>query len=526
MPNYIQYSTSIPSGSLKKGNAALGITDSVAGPTSNTGWYTGINPPTGSYTVYEVSASGDPDIYCPINSTELINLVKSKGATGGNTGSVADALAWIATQPNLLATNEVYPNIVTSGSVLNLDAGFVGSYPTTASTWYDVSGNNNSGSLINGPTFNSLGYLNFDGIDDYVNCGNNSNLNFTTNFTIGAWMNANSVQASVDSGILGKITSNDAYSGYMLWFQSNKNVTLYIRGNYINSTFSLSSNTWYYVVGTYNGTTASLYINGVLNSSMSLSISANAAASNFWVGQYEYTTGGRNFTGKIAMSQAYNRALTQAEILQNYYQAPIVTNGLVFAADAGNLVSYESGSTITYSLTGSASGSLVNGTGYSNINNGTWVFDGIDDYISIPDINFTTATIDIWVYINAYGASGTVFVYQSNGGFEVWSDLSGLIRYNKNPSVGLTSGSGFTRNSWNNIVATSDGTVNKLYLNNINIGSTNGGIFDNTNGDIRISGYNSYMVNGRCPILKMYNRALSQEEVQQNFNAQKSRFGF
>jgi hypothetical protein len=115
MPNYIQYSTSIPSGSLKKGNAALGITDSVAGPTSNTGWYTGINPPTGSYTVYEVAASGDPDIYCPINSTELINLVQSKGATGGNTGSVAAALAWIATQNNLLATNEVYPNIVTSG---------------------------------------------------------------------------------------------------------------------------------------------------------------------------------------------------------------------------------------------------------------------------------------------------------------------------------------------------------------------------------------------------------------------------
>jgi hypothetical protein len=116
MPNYIQYSTSIPSGSLKKGNAALGIADSVAGPTSTNGWYTGINPPTGSYTVYEVAASGDPDIYCPINSTELINLVRSKGATGGNTGSVAAALAWIATQNNLLATNEVYPNIVTSNS--------------------------------------------------------------------------------------------------------------------------------------------------------------------------------------------------------------------------------------------------------------------------------------------------------------------------------------------------------------------------------------------------------------------------
>ena len=48
MPNYIKYSTTTPSGSLKKGNAALGITDEVTGPTSTTGWYSGINPPTGS----------------------------------------------------------------------------------------------------------------------------------------------------------------------------------------------------------------------------------------------------------------------------------------------------------------------------------------------------------------------------------------------------------------------------------------------------------------------------------------------
>ena len=74
-------------------------------------------------------------------------------------------------------------------------------------------------------------------------------------------------------------------------------------------------------------------------------------------------------------------------------------------------------------------------------------------------------------------------------------------------------------------MATSDGTANRLYLNNVNIGSTNGGIFDNTSGDIRISGYNGYMVNGKCATLRMYNRALSQAEITQNFNAQKNRYG-
>jgi hypothetical protein len=204
----------------------------------------------------------------------------------------------------------------------------------------------------------------------------------------------------------------------------------------------------------------------------------------------------------------------------------IVTSGLVLCLDAANKLSYRGSGTTWTDLSGNNNtGTLTNGPTFSNANGGCIVFDGVDDYVSIPDINFTAATIDIWIYINAYGVGGSVFVYQSSSGFEVWSDLNGLIRYNKNPSVGLTSGPGFTLNSWKNIVATSDGTVNNLYLNNVNIGSTNGGIFDNTSGDIRISGYGSYMVNGRCPILKMYNRALSSTEILQNYNANKSRFG-
>jgi len=233
---------------------------------------------------------------------------------------------------------------------------------------------------------------------------------------------------------------------------------------------------------------------------------------------------GTSFT---SATQCLNYYATQTDkVCVNRDYEGIVTNGLVLNLDAGFTPSYSRSGTTWYDVSsGGNNGTLTNGPTFNSANNGSIVFDGVDDYVSIPDINFTAATIDIWVYINAYGNFGTVFVYQSNGGFEVWSDLSGFIRYNKNPSVGLTSGSGFTRNSWNNIVATSDGTVNKLYLNNINIGSTNGGIFDNTNGDIRISGYNSYMMNGRCPMLKLYNRALSANEVLQNYNAQKARFG-
>ena len=209
-----------------------------------------------------------------------------------------------------------------------------------------------------------------------------------------------------------------------------------------------------------------------------------------------------------------------------YYGPRIVSSGLVLCLDAANKVSYRGSGTTWNDLSGNGNnGTLLNGVGFNQYQNGgTLTFDGVDDYVSIPDINFTTATIDIWVYINAYSAGGAVFVYQSSNGFEIWAGTDNVIRYNKNPSTGLTSGPGFTLNSWNNIVATSDGTANRLYLNNVNIGSTNGGIFDNTSGDIRISGYGGYMVNGRCSILKMYNRALTNSEIAQNYNATKGRY--
>jgi hypothetical protein len=60
--------------------------------------------------------------------------------------------------------------IVTDGLVLSLDAGDRNSYPGSGTTWRDLSGNNNSGSLVNGPTFNSANQVSilFDGVNDYV----------------------------------------------------------------------------------------------------------------------------------------------------------------------------------------------------------------------------------------------------------------------------------------------------------------------------------------------------------------------
>jgi hypothetical protein len=545
MPNYIQYSTSIPSGSLKKGNAALGIADSVAGPTSTNGWYTGINPPTGSYTVYEVAASGDPDIYCPINTTELINLVKSKGATGSNTGSVAAALAWIATQNNLLATNEVYPNIVTSGSVMMVDAGFVGSYPTTASTWYDISGNNEDFSLNNGPTFNPNGAIGFDGTDDFAF---NSDLKYSPfSFDI-------TFKGSNSNGYIARLSG----FGWGMFIPSANIVNVWVDTDTSHRTtttgISYSGNLITNISVVFTSSAFSLYKNGVFLQTVSTpSSSLYSTTTSFRLATDNGATG--FFSGSIYSAKMYNRALTQAEITQNYYQAPIVTNGLVLAVDAGNVVSYESGSSLTYSLTGSNSGSLINGTGYSNINNGTWVFDGTDDYINFGDVTSTEFgtgdfTLSCWIFIptnvveninffkgliikkGASAADAGYGIYYNTGQKKfLWSTANGtssVERFSTNTWDSL-------KGRWSNIVMVrQNGATNNgfFYINGVYESIASSATVVNVNNDYNLTIgasstlFSNYFFQGNIAAGLIYNRALSETEITQNYNAQKSRFGF
>jgi hypothetical protein len=167
MPNGIKYTTgAVETGCLKKGNML------IANNTANYGssFFSGIDPPSGGYTVYLNKASGGPSIYCPANNTQLIFITNQ--IAGANYTTAAQCLNYFAGQSDKLCVNINYEGIVTNGLVLNTDAGFVGSYPTTGTTLYDLSGNNRNETLTNGPTYNSAnsGGIVYDGIDDIMTC--------------------------------------------------------------------------------------------------------------------------------------------------------------------------------------------------------------------------------------------------------------------------------------------------------------------------------------------------------------------
>lgn len=212
--------------------------------------------------------------------------------------------------------------IVTQGLVLDLDAAKRDSYAGVGTAWNDISGNQNNGTLVNGPTFNSGngGSIVFDGVNDYVDCGNI--LSNPSSFTLCTWFKSSNT-SQTNKGILGRWGgSSTPNTGYMLWIDVLTNpgrLALPINAApHLTGTTDIRTGAWFYLSGTFNGTTATIYVNGISEGSQSesaISISNNT----FDLGRYVDNGGnGQYVQGNISQTQVYNRALSATEILQNY----------------------------------------------------------------------------------------------------------------------------------------------------------------------------------------------------------------
>ena len=397
MSRPIKYSASTTSGSYNKGNVAIAVNSINFGPTSATGWYTGVTPTGGNFVVTEVVNGAPPRFYVPSTEAEWIRLAKQEGATGANTGSSDAVKSWFASQDNYYISNIELPigmpSIVGNGLVLNLDARINESYPGTGTTWTDISGLGNNGTLVNGTTFDSNGAIEFDGVDDFGNFSSAINFDDGSPFTaqclisIPYFTGQNLNRVHWISGVGGNSMMIFYSTSFLMWNEAGGVNNLSINYNFpTNKIFQAT-------ITRDSNNVVSLYVNGTYINQGSRS------------GQFRWTTFARlgSITAYCSRFSLYNmmvygKSLSSTEVLQNYYGGPIVTDGLVFAVDASNLVSYESGSTTTYSLTGSLSGSLVNGVGYSSNNGGTWVFDGVDDKLTFGSPNITSScTVNQWI---------------------------------------------------------------------------------------------------------------------------------
>jgi hypothetical protein len=202
--------------------------------------------------------------------------------------------------------------IVTNGLVLNLDAAKVASYSGTGTSWNDISGNNNNGTLTNGPTFSGIGKqasIVFDGVDDLIKINNGNGINIGNIFTTFVWVKFN----SYNTVLLG---SNDfADSGYPLYVENANN--LYIAAGSIFTgitTANLSTNQWFYLTVVRNNTSIIWYKNGINIGTATL----GSSSSNILKSVGDYNNRGFPLNGNIASTQIYNRALSADEVSQNF----------------------------------------------------------------------------------------------------------------------------------------------------------------------------------------------------------------
>ncbi len=315
MGNGIKYSASAQTQALKKGNFWIATGDVGKG----SDYYSEIPPPSGGYTIYLNKASDGPSIICPTNDAQLIYWTK---VISGNTyATAAECLNWFAGQSDKMVFNRSYPAIVTNGLVLNVDAGFTPSYPTTGTTWYDMSSAGNNGTLTNGPTYSSDsgGCIIFDGADDYTSLGNV--FNYTSeSFSFGYWVNFNSFNTNAP-GQGPIIFYKGAYNtnGYYLQHSTTSFSFVTNQSGSSQTTTSVGVNTlgvWYYIVVTRNGSSVRGYVNGVDTTGTAGSHTNPASSTdNFTLARYASSI---YFNGKLSNFTGYNRALSATEVLQNY----------------------------------------------------------------------------------------------------------------------------------------------------------------------------------------------------------------
>ena len=234
------------------------------------------------------------------------------------------------TDKSVIVYNEIdevtdFRDIVRSGLVLDLDAAQPLSYKGTGTTWTDLSGNGNTGTLVNmdSTNFNSAngGYLTFDGTNEYVTCGDPSSLNFGTgNFTI-SFVVYTTVYGFQGGSYVGK--GNGTTIGFD--FRDGSFFVYGTSGLIAQGAFAATLNVWEHHTIVYDNSSSpyvKFYKNGAYTGGSTTNTPANISSINtsepLRIGLSVAGGPTRYFNGRMPLVQAYNRALTAAEITQNY----------------------------------------------------------------------------------------------------------------------------------------------------------------------------------------------------------------
>lgn len=460
--------------------------------------------------------------------------------------------------------DEVSGMIDTDGLLLYVN-GSSNVYSGSGTQWLDLSSYKNNATLTGSPTYNAGtggGSFAFNGSTQYAPVTAallNTTYTGKTVFFVGR-LNAAAWTSGVNQfrAMFGSASAPRNFNFYVYHDTGNSIYFHYSTpgSSFITNSVSLNTNTWFVAAVTQDATTSKVYLNGTevysvagqtLNQYANGGEEAVGKADNYWYGD-------------IAVCAVYSRGLSAAEILNNYNAfaarvgltptintpsnrdtsngtryvtnyydeftgAPVVDSSLKLWLDAAQTASYSgTGSTWTDLSGAGNNGTLVGSPIYTSSNGGGLIFD-TSKYVTLASAIALTGnfTISWWGYLTGTISNNQGIIYSGVTGNDI-NYFQGFVRLysptNGNQGISPTS---TAANTWYNWSYVRSGTTLTLYLNGSS--NTSGAVSVYTVNIAQLARGVAGSMTGTLPVIQVYDRALSADEISTNFNALRNRYG-
>lgn len=415
-----------------------------------------------------------------------------------------------------------------------LDSGLAGYWKLddgSGTSAIDASTNGSTGTLTGGPTWTTgqIGSaVDFDGTDDYITMGDNDLYGPSTDFTIAAWINQDTI--TTFQCIFCKDTRQVGAEQFRFSVGESVNGKLYYATGVesVGGSTLLTAGTWYHAVITKSSATGllTLYLNGVSDGSAAVGSAPSSNTSNAKIGSRDNANASEYWNGKIDEVRFYNRGLSAEEVVQLYrLTSPTGTEtGLkgywsFNGKDMSGTTAYDrSGAGNTGTLTGGAA--ITEGKAGQALS-----FDGTDDYVDMgnaTNLQIATGTVSAWIKTSNAGASYRAVAIKGDAyGFFLKDNV--LMAYDwGGGNVDRSTGVNLADGVWHHVVevfqsGVASGTT--FYVDGALVSTTTMTVaFQTTRLAIGNNYGQSQYFNGRIDEPRVYNRALTAAEIASLYN--------
>ncbi len=398
----------------------------------------------------------------------------------------------------------------------------------------------NNGDLINSPVWTTGkvgGALSFDGINDYVDVGNGANLDITGAITMSGWVYFNSHAHYSTIMLKGNATGTLGLTSYGLFVTDAGKPYVILYGAYPadmhESDTVLDTERWYHLAATWDGTinvqdNVKIYVNGVLDNSFKQTHPLNSTVESVTIGSMKPPYYYNRLDGILDEVAIYNRALSAEEI---------ATLAGLCVAPPDNLVSWWPGDGNAIDIVGNNDGTVQNGTIFATGKVGqAFLFSAPGDMINVehdPSLNLESllnATFEGWFKSNIDNDAVIVAKHECGIGYG-WFFTTKQGGYIGNDYVGGYGVEALDLNDgeFHHFAIVKSGTNYYEYIDGVLISSNAGFQYGTPAGDdipLQIGSINTgicypvaHQLNGIVDELSLYDRALSQSEIQGIYNA-------